>query len=317
MMIYTLRRIAYSLPIALAVSVVCFLLVHIAPGDPVNAIVSPDAPPDVIRQVREQYGLDKPLPVQFGLWLGRAAQGDLGKSLANGRPVTADIGPALLNTFRLSLVASAIGFLAGTLLGVVAARWRGIWVDKGVVTLSAASVSIPHYWLGMLMVVVFSVNLNLLPAMGAGDGGTAGWRWDWEHLQYMVLPALTLSIIPMGIVARTVRGIVIEILDQDFVVTLRAKGLSASRIALHVLKNAAPPVLSIMGLQLGYLMGGSILVETVFSWPGTGYLLNGAIFQRDIPILQGTILLLALIFVALNLLVDLMQALLDPRIQRS
>lgn len=312
---YILRRILYALPIALAVSVVCFLLVHIAPGDPINAIVSPDAPPDVLRQVREQYGLDKPLPVQFAVWLSHVVQGDFGRSLASGRPVLSEIGPAIVNTFRLSLAASLLGFVVGTLLGVVAARWRDTWVDKAVVVTTAAGVSLPHYWLGMMLVVLFSVVYNVLPSMGAGDGSSGSW-WDWEHLKYMVLPAVTLSIIPMGIVGRTVRGVVIEIMNQDFVVTLRAKGLGKGRIALHILKNAAPAVLSIMGLQLGYLMGGSILVETVFSWPGTGYLLNGAIFQRDIPMLQGTILLLALIFVLLNLVVDLLQALLDPRIKR-
>lgn len=312
---YILRRVLYALPIALAVSVVCFLLVHIAPGDPINAILSPDAPPDVVRQVREQYGLDKPLPVQYGVWLSHVVQGDFGRSIASGRPVLAEIKPAVVNTFRLSLVASLLGFAIGTLLGIVAARWRDTWVDKAVVTFTAASVSLPHYWLGMMLVVLFSVVWNVLPSMGAGESGSGSW-WDWEHLKHMVLPAVTLSIIPMGIIGRTVRGVVIEIINQDFVVTLRAKGLGKGRIALHILKNAAPSVLSIMGLQLGYLMGGSILVETVFSWPGTGYLLNGAIFQRDIPLLQGTILLLALIFVLLNLLVDLLQALLDPRIKR-
>ncbi|WP_326543687.1 ABC transporter permease [Pseudorhodoferax sp.] len=316
MLSYLMRRIAYALPIALAVSLVCFLLVHLAPGDPVNAIVSPDAPPEMVQQVREQYGLDRPLPVQFGVWLSHVLRGDFGRSLASGKPVLQEIGPALANTFRLSLVASAIGFAAGCLLGTAAARFRDRWPDKLVIAVSAGGVSVPHYWLGMLLVVVFSVTLNLLPAMGAGSGSQA-WAWDWDHLQYLLLPALTLSIIPMGIIARTVRGVVIDIVQQEFVTTLRAKGLARRRVALHVLKNAAPAVLSIMGLQLGYLMGGSILVETVFSWPGTGYLLNGAIFQRDIPLLQGTILLLALIFVALNLVVDLLQALLDPRIQRA
>ena len=173
------------------------------------------------------------------------------------------------------------------------------------------------YWLGMVMVVIFSVRLNLLPALGAGAGGSEAWTWDWEHLQYMVLPAATLAVIPMGIVARTVRGVVIDVLTQDYITTLRGKGLGRTATALHVLKNAAPAVLSVMGLQLGYLMGGSILVETVFSWPGTGFLLNGAIFQRDIPVLQGTILILALIFVLINLVVDCLQTVLDPRIKRQ
>jgi peptide/nickel transport system permease protein len=317
MLLYIVKRVLYALPIALAVSVVCFLLVHLAPGDPINAIVSADTPADVVEQVRREYGLDKPLPTQFALWLGHIVQGDFGKSIASGRPVLDEMGPAIANTLRLSLAAAVIGFALGTLIGIVAAMARGSWLDKALITIAAACVSVPHYWLGMVLVVVFSVSLNLLPSMGAGGGGSEMWLWNWEHVKYLVLPALTLSIIPMGIVARTVRGVVVDVLGHDFMVTLHGKGLRRGRVALHILKNAAPSVLSIMGLQLGYLMGGSILVETVFSWPGTGFMLNGAIFQRDIPVLQGTILVLALIFVLLNLLVDLMQTTLDPRIKRQ
>jgi peptide/nickel transport system permease protein len=317
MLLYGLRRILYALPIALAVSLVCFMLVHIAPGDPVNAIVPADAPQAVVEQVRHEYGLDKPLPVQFGIWLLHVGQGDLGRSLATGRSVWADLGPATVNTLRLALTASFIGFVIGTLLGGLAGASRGSWIDRAATSFAVAGVSVPHYWLGMVLVIVFSVTLGQLPAMGAGPGDSADWAWDWEHIQYLILPAVTLSVIPMGIITRTVRGIVAEILNQDFVNTLRGKGMLRRNIFLHVVKNAAPTALSVMGLQLGYLMGGSILVETVFSWPGTGFLLNSAIFQRDIPVLQGTILVLALFFVALNLIVDLIQTALDPRIRRS
>ena len=317
MLLYLLRRILYAVPIALAVGFVCFMLVQIAPGDPVNAIVPADAPREVVDQVRRDYGLDKPLYVQFGLWLSRVVQGDLGRSLATGRPVTADLLVAMSNTLTLAVVAAGFGFLMGTTLGTIAAVFRGTFVDKLAVGFAAAGVSIPHYWLGMVLVILFSVTLNWLPAMGAGPGGSGAWRWDWEHLSFLVLPAFTLSVIPMGIITRTVRGVVMELLAQDFVTTLRGKGLRCGGIALHVVKNAAPAVLAVMGLQLGYLMGGSILVETVFSWPGTGFLLNSAIFQRDLPVLQGTILVLALFFVTLNLVVDLLQTALDPRIRRA
>ena len=317
MLLYLVRRVLYALPIALAVSLVCFMLVQIAPGDPVNAIVPADAPQEVVEQIRREYGLDKPLPVQFGLWLWRVLHGDLGRSLATGRPVTADLVSAVGNTLMLALAAAGIGFTLGTALGSLAAAFRGTWVDRVAVGLAAAGVSVPHYWLGMVMVVVFSVLLGALPAMGMGVGGSGDWRWDWEHVQFLVLPAVTLSVIPMGIVTRTVRGVVGEILNQDFVTTLHGKGLRRGGVARHVVKNAAPAVLAVMGLQLGYLMGGSILVETVFSWPGTGFLLNSAIFQRDIPVLQGTILVLAIFFVALNLAVDLLQTALDPRIRRA
>jgi peptide/nickel transport system permease protein len=317
MLSYIIRRVLYAVPIALAVSLICFLLVQIAPGDPVNAIVPADAPAAVVEQIRIAYGLDRPLPVQFGLWLLRVLQGDLGRSLATGRAVSDDLVVAVVNTLRLSLVAASIGFLVGTLLGSIAGVFRGSWVDRLAVGFAAAGVSVPHYWLGMVLVIIFSVTLNMLPAMGAGPGGSGDWRWDAEHLRFLVLPAVTLSVIPMGIVTRTVRGIVAELLNQDFVNTLRGKGLRRSGILLHVAKNAAPAALAVMGLQLGYLMGGSILVETVFSWPGTGFLLNSAIFQRDIPVLQGTILVLALFFVTLNLVVDLLQTALDPRIKRA
>jgi hypothetical protein len=168
---------------------------------------------------------------------------------------------------------------------------------------SVPGVSVPHYWLGMVLVIIFSVDLNWLPPTGAGPDGSSEWRPDAAHLRYIILPALTMSVIPMGVIARTVRALVADILNQEFVQGLRAKGLREYGVFRHVVTNAAPTALAVMGLQLGYLLGGSILVETVFSWPGTGFLLNAAIFQRDLPLLQGTILVLAMFFVLLNLLV--------------
>ncbi|GGG45701.1 ABC transporter permease [Caldovatus sediminis] len=314
---YLIRRVLYAVPIALAVGFVCFMLVQIAPGDPINAIVPADAPGEVVEQVRREYGLDRPLPVQFGIWLMKVVQGDLGRSLATGRTVWSDLSTAIGNTLMLAVAAALLGFTLGCVLGGLAGTFRGSLLDRVAVSAAVAGVSVPHYWLGMVLVVIFSVQLNWLPAMGAGPGGSSDWAWDWEHLQHLVLPAVTLSVIPMGIVTRTVRGIVAEIMNQEFVVALRGKGLTRRGVFLHVVKNAAPNALAVMGLQLGYLMGGSILVETVFSWPGTGLLLNAAIFQRDLPVLQGTILVLAMFFVALNLVVDLVQTALDPRIRRS
>ncbi len=317
MILYLLRRILYAIPIALAVGFVCFMLVQIAPGDPINAIVPPDAPADVVEQVRKDYGLDKPLPIQFGLWLSKVVVGDLGRSLATGRSVWSDLQSAIGNTLMLAFTASSLGFILGCVLGGLAGTFRGSYLDRAAVGIAVAGVSVPHYWLGMVMVVIFSVQLNWLPAMGAGPGGSADWAWNWAHIQHLVLPAVTLAVIPMGIVTRTVRGIVAEIMNQEFITALRGKGLTRSGVFFHVVKNAAPNALAVMGLQLGYLMGGSILVETVFSWPGTGLLLNSAIFQRDLPVLQGTILVLAMFFVVLNLLVDLIQTALDPRIKRA
>jgi peptide/nickel transport system permease protein len=199
----------------------------------------------------------------------------------------------------------------------VGGYFRGSWLDRLASLLSVVGVSVPHYWLGMLLMIVFSVKLNWLPPTGAGPGGSEGWRPDAEHLRYIILPAITMSVIPMGIIARTLRALVADILEQDFVQGLRAKGLREFGVFRHVVANAAPTAFAVIGIQLGYLLGGSILVETVFSWPGTGFLLNAAIFQRDLPLLQGAILVLAMFFVVLNLVVDIVQTALDPRIKRD
>jgi peptide/nickel transport system permease protein len=317
MLIYLLRRIVYALPVAFGVSVVCFMLVHIAPGDPLTSVLPPDASAQLQNEMRRIYGFDRPLPVQYGLWAMKALQGDLGTSIATGRPVAKELWKALGNTLMLAVLATLIGFVLGCLFGFVAGYFRGSWIDKLASLISIIGVSVPHYWLGMVLVIIFSVQLNWLPATGAGPGGSDAWVWDWAHVRHLILPAVTMSVIPMGIVSRTVRALVADILSQEFVSGLRAKGLLDTGVFAHVVKNAAPTALAVMGLQLGYLLGGSILIETVFSWPGTGFLLGQAIFQRDLPLLQGTILVLAMFFVLLNLIVDVVQTLLDPRVQRS
>jgi peptide/nickel transport system permease protein len=314
MLVYIVKRIVFAIPVVIAVALVCFLLVHIAPGDPLVSVLPPDASQDLAEQMRREYGFDRPLPVQFGLWMWNALHGNLGTSIASGRSVTEEVMRAVGNTLILALAASLIGFVFGLLFGILAGYFRDSWIDKLVTTISITGVSMPHYWLGMVLVIVFSVILGWLPAVGAGPGG---WAWDWEHFKYLILPAVTMSVIPMGIVSRTVRALVGDLLSQEFVLALRSKGLDEVRVFRHILKNAAPTAIAVMGLQLGYLLGGSILIETVFSWPGTGFLLNSAIFQRDLPLLQGTILVLALFFVVLNLLVDVLQAAIDPRIKRA
>jgi peptide/nickel transport system permease protein len=316
MLRYLLRRLLYTLPIMLGVALVCFALVHLAPGDPLVSILPPDASADLQAKLRVLYGFDRPYPEQFARWVIRAVQGDLGTSIASGRPVSDEVLRAVGNTLRLSAVATLIGFVFGSLFGFVAGYFQNSWIDKAASLTSVLGVSVPHYWLGMVLVIIFSSTLMWLPPSGAGPNGSTDWSWDWEHLKHMILPAITMSVIPMGIIARTVRALVADILAQEFIVGLRAKGLTDLGVFKHVVKNAAPTALAVMGLQLGYLLGGSILIETVFSWPGTGFLLNSAIFQRDLPLLQGTILVLAMFFVVLNLIVDVIQTLLDPRIAR-
>jgi len=314
---YLLRRLLYALPIALGVTLVSFTLVYIAPGDPLNAIAPADASADVIESLKVTYGLDRPMPVRYGLWLARALQGDLGASIASGRSVAAEVMGAVGNTLRLASVAAAVGVTLGCVLGALAGYFARGWIDRFASALSVVGVSVPHYWLGLVLTIVFSIRLDWLPAMGAGPSGSGEWAWDEEHLRHLVLPAATLAVIPMGIITRTVRALVAETLSQEFVVALRARGLGSLAIFRHVARNVAPTVLAVGGLQVGYLMGGSILVETVFAWPGTGFLLNTAIFQRDIPLLQGTLLVLCLFFVALNLVVDVAQPWLDPRMARA
>jgi peptide/nickel transport system permease protein len=317
MLTYIAKRTLYTLPIMLGVSIVCFTLVHMAPSDPLVSVLPPDASEDLKKQMMALYGFDRPYIEQFIKWLARAVTGDLGTSIRTSRPVMREVATAVSNTLSLAAVATFIGFVFGILFGFVAGYFRGTWIDKLASVISVIGVSVPHYWLGMVLVIIFAATLGWLPPTGAGPGGSQSWIWNWEHVRHMVLPAITMSVIPMGIIARTVRALVAETLSQEFIVGLKAKGLSSLGVLRHVIKNAAPTALAVMGIQLGYLLGGSILIETVFSWPGTGLLLNDAIFQRDLPLLQGTILVLAIFFVVLNMLVDVVQTLLDPRVTRG
>ena len=317
MLSYLIRRIILVLPVAFGVSVICFLLVQIAPGDPLTAIMPVDATAEEQAAMRTAYGLDKPLPVQYAIWIGNLVQGNMGKSIATGRPVASEVFGAVQNSLLLAVSAAIIAFPIGTFLGFLAGYYRDSWVDRAVTALSITGVSVPNYWLGIVLVIIFSVRLNWLPSMGAGPGGSQSWEWDWLHMRHLILPAVTLAVVPIGIVARTVRALAGDILTMDFVQALYAKGMSRADVLRHVARNAAATALSVMGLQLGYLLGGSILIETVFSWPGTGFLLNESIFRRDLPVLQGTILVLAMFFVVLNLLVDIFQTWLDPRIKRG
>jgi peptide/nickel transport system permease protein len=316
MFMYLMRRVVYAIPIMLGVTLLCFLLLHLAPGDPLSAVLPADASEGLRNQMRALYGFDKPLPVQFVTWLWRALHGDLGTSISTGDPVSTDVFGALAYSLRLAFIATLLGFFFGGLFGFIGGYYRNTPIDRVSSVVSVLGVSVPHYWLAIILVIVFAVYLPWLPATGGGPDGAGAWEWDWSHMRYMLLPAIAMSVIPMGIIARTVRALVGDILGQEFIVGLTAKGLGNRAILRHVAKNVAPTALSVMGLQLGYLLGGSILIETIFSWPGTGFLLNTAIFQRDYPLLQGTILTLALLFVLVNLIVDTLQTILDPRIAR-
>ncbi|MDP1748054.1 MAG: ABC transporter permease [Reyranella sp.] len=317
MLLYALRRLLYLVPVAFGVSLLVFALVHLAPGDPISAIVPPDAPHEVDDKLKEYYGFDKPLPVQYFRWLAVTLTGDLGTSIGTGRPVAAEVASAFGNTIILAIAATLFAFSLAVFLGTSAAYAKSRIVDRLVTMISLMGVSVPHFWLAIVLVIVFSVEMGVLPPMGIGPENSTGWRLDWPHLKHMILPTIALSVIPLGVVTRTVRSTVKETLSMEFVTALQAKGMRDDQILRHVLKNAAPTCLAVMGLQAGNLIGGSILIETVFAWPGTGFLLNSAIFRRDLPILQGTTLVLAGFFMLLNLTVDIIQTMVDPRIKRG
>jgi peptide/nickel transport system permease protein len=315
--LYALRRLLMTVPILLGVTVICFALVKLAPGDPVQNLVRPETSAADIAKLRAYYGLDQPLVIQYFVWLWRVLSGDLGMSIANNMPVAGEVFRAFFNTITVALISVVLAFVLSMVLGVIAATHQGGIVDRVVTAVAVFGISVPTFWLAVVLVILFAVNLNWLPATGMGSGGSDTFNYfDWNDFKFAVMPIIALALPPLGIMTRTTRSSLSEILNQDFIQTLRAKGLSEFSIITHAVRNIMPQAIAMLGLQLGYLIGGSVLVETVFTWPGTGFLLNKAILTRDIPLLQGTILVLATVFVLINLVVDLVQSLIDPRIKR-
>lgn len=316
MWLYALRRLIMTIPILLGVTIICFALVQIAPGDPVQNLVRPDANPEDVARLRAYYGLDQPVVVQYFMWLFRVLRGDFGMSIASNLPVASEVMRAFSNTITIALISVVLAFVLSMVLGVIAATRQGGLVDRLVTALAVFGISVPTFWLAVVLVIFFAVELNWLPATGMGSGSdTFNW-FDWNDFKFAVMPIIALALPPLAIMTRTTRSSLSEILNQDFIQTLRAKGLSEFSIITHAVRNILPSAIAMLGLQLGYLVGGSVLVETVFTWPGTGFLLNKAILTRDIPLLQGTILVLATVFVLINLVVDLVQSVVDPRIKR-
>jgi peptide/nickel transport system permease protein len=318
MWLYALRRLILTIPILFGVTVICFALVHIAPGDPIQNLLSPTASAADADRLRAAYGLDRPIPIQYLIWIGKVFVGDLGQSIANNSPVSGEVIRAFFNTITIALISVVLAFVFSMILGVIAAYKTGTWVDKLITAVAVFGISVPTFWLGVVLVIVFAVNLYWLPATGMGASGSENFSYlRWADFKFAIMPIIALALPPLGIMTRTTRSSLAEILNQDFIQTLRAKGLSEFLIMRHAVRNIMPQAVAMLGLQLGYLIGGSVLVETVFTWPGTGFLLNKAILTRDIPLLQGTILVLATAFVLINLVVDLAQSVIDPRIKRS
>jgi len=304
MVTYIGRRVVQAIPVLLGISVFTFLMLHLVPGDPVTAIAG-DKPltDERIAQIRHQYGLDRPLWVQYGDYVGGVLRGDLGSGLHSQRPVADSIREALWPTVQLTLAGVAVAMVLGVALGILAAIFHNTWLDTGAMAVALVGVSMPVFYLGLLLLFAFSFNFHLFPATGLG-----GWR-------HLVLPAIAVGFTSSAYIARLVRSSMLDVLRQDYVVTARAKGLVEGLVVTrHALKNALIPTVTYLGLQLAGLLSGAVVTETVFSRPGLGRVAVTAISNRDYPLIQGTVLVTAGIYVLVNLLVDLLYGAIDPRI---
>ena len=304
MLQYLLKRLLGLIPTLLVVGVLVFLFVHLLPGDPARLAAGPDATPATVDLVRKDLGLDKSLPEQFGRFVTGALQGDFGRSVRTKRPVSTEIRERFFPTFWLTVAAMTWSVMIGMVLGVTSAVWRNRWPDRIGMTLAVSGISFPAFALGMVLMQVFAVQLRWLPTIGADS---------WRHY---ILPSLTLGAAVAAIMARFTRSSFVDILQDDYIRTARAKGLAETVVVLkHGLRNALIPVVTMMGLQFGFLLGGSIVVEVVFNWPGMGRLLVDAVDMRDYPVIQGLVLLFSLEFILINLIVDVLYAVINPTIR--
>jgi peptide/nickel transport system permease protein len=305
MLTWILRRILAVVPVLFGVTLAVFSMLFLVPGDPVKMMLAEFVTtPDQVAQMPEQLHLDEPILRQYGRFVGNAVRGDLGTSIRSRRPVATEIGENLASTAQLALAAMLVAVGLGIPLGLLAALFRNSWLDVASMGTALLGVSMPSFWLGLLLIFVFSLHLAWFPATGGGD------------LHQLVLPAFTLGMIAAAIIARLTRSSMLEVLGQDYVRTARAKGLGGfSVVVRHALKNALIPIITIFGLQFGNLLAGAVIVETVFSRPGLGRLIVGGILNKDFPLVQGTVLFVATVYVLINLLVDVAYAYADPRIR--
>jgi peptide/nickel transport system permease protein/oligopeptide transport system permease protein len=301
---YTLRRFLIAIPSILGVMIIVFAMVRLAPGDPAVLLAGEFADPETIELIRERFGLNDSIPVQFWRFVSGVATFDLGESTRTKRLVTDDLATYFPNTIELALGAIFIALLFGIPAGIIAALKPNSPIDLSVMILALIGVSMPVFWFGLLAILVFSVQLGWFPVAGRGT------------LRHLVLPAISLGLGSMAIIARMTRSSMLEVLNQDFIRTARAKGLVNSAVVLkHALRNALVPVVTVIGLQFGALLAGTVITETVFSWPGIGSLLVQSILARDYPVVQGAVLLIATSFILVNLVVDLVYGSIDPRIR--
>lgn len=310
MLHHILNRLLISVPVLFGVLLIGFSLMQVVPSDPAAFIAGPTATWDEIEAIREQMGLNEPVIVQFWLYLSRLLQGDLGRSLISTMPVATELSLTIGPTVEL-MIASLIWCVPlGIVLGTWAAVRRGSIVDRAVMAFSVAGLSMPFFWFALMLIQYVGYEFRLLPFQGRG-----GYLWTIDGLAHIALPALTLGGIFMGPVARMTRTSVLEVLGADFVRTARAKGVDEPRVVIyHAVRNALIPIITLVGLQIGYLLGGAVVTETIFAWPGVGRLAVGAILSNDFALAQGAILVLALGFILVNLAVDILYAYLDPRV---
>ncbi|MBO9328535.1 glutathione ABC transporter permease GsiC [Achromobacter sp. HZ01] len=304
MLTYIVKRLLGMIPTLLLVAVVVFLFVHMLPGDPARLAAGQDADQATVELVRQELGLDLPLPQQFVRYFSHMLQGDLGTSLRTKRPVSTEIADRFMPTLWLTIASMVWSVAFGMVIGIVSAVWRNRWPDRLGMTLAVSGISFPAFALGMMLMEIFSVKLGWLPTVGAST---------WQHY---ILPSITLGAAVAAVMARFTRASFVEVIQEDFVRTARAKGLTEKRVVIkHALRNALIPVVTMMGLQFGFLLGGSIVVETVFNWPGLGRLLVDAVTQRDYPVIQGLVLLFSLEFILINLIVDVLYGVINPSIR--
>ena len=311
---YLAQRLTSALFVLVGVSFVVFLALHLAPGDPAQILLGPMATPAELTNLRGQLGLDKPMLVQYGRWAARAAHGDLGRSIMLRRAVLPELWRRFQATLVLASGALLIAFPLGVLLGVLSAARPGSRVDRLSQVVAMIGISMPAFWVGLLLIIGFSVWLGWLPGTGmyspTGDGGAR------DLLTHLILPALTLSLVPLAVVSRLTRSNMLDVIAQDYVRTARAKGASEARvIGWHAFRNTLMALVTVLGLEVGYLLAGAVYVETVFSWPGIGFMMVNAILTRDFPLVQGGVLLIAATYVMINLATDLLYTWVDPRVR--
>jgi peptide/nickel transport system permease protein len=310
--IYVLRRLLAVVPVMLVVATVAFVLIHLAPGDPASVIAGPYASADDVAKLRHQLGLDESLPVQLVRWYGRLLRGDLGDSIFLRRPVTEAIADRLEPTLLLTTWATLIAVLIGVPAGILSARYHNSAVDQSLMGLALVGLSVPNFLLGLLMILVFGVWLGWLPVAGyvSLDGGV------WPNLRSLLMPSLALGLVQSALIARITRSSMLDVLREQFVLTGRAKGLAENIVVYkHALKNAIIPTLTVIGITFALLIGGAVVIETVFNIPGLGRLIISAVLRRDYPVIQGVVLLIAVTYTAVNLLVDLAYVVVDPRVR--